>query len=72
MSEPESRDAPAPPRRPLRLSLAFQLLLLVAVFIVVPFVVYRELRSADDQKRGLVLASVQRQGALIAAVRGCI
>lgn len=66
MSEPESRDAPAPPRRPLRLSLAFQLLLLVAVFIVVPFVVYRELRSADDQKRGLVLASVQRQGALVA------
>ncbi|MBL8701308.1 MAG: HAMP domain-containing histidine kinase [Alphaproteobacteria bacterium] len=66
MSETESKDSAPSPRRPLRLSLAFQLLLLVAVFIVVPLVVYNELRSADDQKRALVLASVQRQGTLVA------
>lgn len=65
MTETESRERPAPPRRRLRLSLAFQLLLLVAVFVVVPIVVFHELRSADDQKRALVLSSVQRQGTLV-------
>jgi two-component system sensor histidine kinase ChvG len=67
------RDDGAPragsrPRRVRRLrpSLALQLVLLFAIFVLVPIVVYDELDNADSQKRALVLASVQRQGALIA------
>jgi two-component system, OmpR family, sensor histidine kinase ChvG len=58
---------PEQPRsRRIRPSLALQILLLFGVFLLVPLVVYNELANADAQKRALVLASVQRQGSLIA------
>lgn len=61
-------EAPAEPRRTRRFrpSLALQLLVLFGVFLLVPLVVYNELSNADAQKRALVLASVQRQGSLVA------
>ena len=64
MSENEAGQPPSRRRR-FRLALNFQLFLLSLVFLGVPVAIYYELRNADDQKRALVFASVQRQGMLI-------
>ncbi len=65
MSEFEARASPLRRRRILS-SLKSRLIFLAIIFVVAPLVVANELRKADEQKRDLVFASVQRQGMLIA------
>lgn len=55
-------------RRPsLFRSIAAKVILLVAVFLLVPFIVYSQFREADQEKRRLILESLATQGELIAA-----
>lgn len=65
-------DTPAPPAwKALFLgdvtqSLGGKLVLLLAVIILVPIILYSEFRQADEEKRTLLLESVRAQGRLIA------
>ncbi len=47
-------------------SLATKAILLVAIFIACPLIVYVELRAADQEKSQLLVQSVQEQGRLLA------
>ncbi len=64
MSEIEA-ELPPPKRRRFRLALKSQLIALLVVYLLVPLGVGYELHNADEAKRALLLASVQRQGVLI-------
>lgn len=60
-----SRRGPRPP--PLSHSLALRFVLLLFVFLAVPFVIYQQFRTADEEKQRLLLDGAQRQGRLIAS-----
>ena len=47
-------------------SLAMKLVLLVAVFVAVPLIVYNELRTADERQQAFLLKSVGDRGRLVA------
>lgn len=49
-----------------RPSLAVQLVLLVVIFLGVPAIIYNQLHNADNEKKALLLRSVQEQGRLVA------
>jgi len=59
------RRAKKPSRRKWR-SLVNKLCALVAVFLAVPIILYAQFKSADDEKRSLLLKLAQEQGRLIA------
>ena len=58
----------APAGRTVRLlpPLVLQFALLIAVFVAVPVILYRQFEGADQAKKALLLRSVQEQGWLIA------
>src|SRR5262249_23433715 len=52
----------------LRRSISGRLVLLVVIFLLVPVVLYQAFRRADEEKRVLLIQSVQNQGQIIAAM----
>jgi two-component system, OmpR family, sensor histidine kinase ChvG len=58
--------APRRRRRRVHRSLAAKLLILGAIFLVVPVIVYDRLRTADDAQKALLLRSVREQGRIMA------
>ncbi|MEA2780016.1 MAG: two-component system, OmpR family, sensor histidine kinase ChvG [Rhodospirillaceae bacterium] len=51
-----------------RRSISSKLVLLVVIFLTVPFVLYQAFRRADEEKRALLIQSIQNQGEIIAAM----
>jgi two-component system, OmpR family, sensor histidine kinase ChvG len=51
-----------------RRSISGRLVLLVVIFLLVPLVLYQAFRRADEEKRVLLIQSVQNQGQIIAAM----
>jgi two-component system, OmpR family, sensor histidine kinase ChvG len=63
---PTSSAAEAPRRRaPFYRSLAVKTVLLAAIFLVVPLILYWQFKAADEEKQDLLLRSVREQGRLL-------
>ena len=61
----EEQGAAAPRRRRVERSLASKLILLVLVFVAVPVALYHTFLQADNERRALLVVSVQERGRLV-------